>query len=119
MSARRQMSRVGDLLGGVAEELGIDDQLRLARQMAAWQRLVEELVPAASDASRLLSIQPPALVVSASSPIVAQELRLRQADLLAAFGRSRDGVHLLELRIVIRPPTDGSSPTGGSSPTRR
>ena len=104
---------------GLAAELGIDGQLRLSRQMAAWQRLVEELVPAASGASQLLSIQPPALVVSAASPMIAQELRLRQAALLDAFGRSPEGIHLLELRVVVRPPTDIPPPPAGPSQTRR
>ena len=98
------MRRVGDMLGDVAAGLGIADELRRARQMAAWQRLVEELVPAASGATQLLSIQPPALVVSAASPVVAQELRLRQAQLLAAFAQAPDGVRLLELRVALRPP---------------
>ena len=104
MSPRRPMKRVGDMLGEVAAQLGIDGELRQARQMAAWQRLVEELVPAASGESRLLSLQPPALVVSATHPTVAQELRLRQAELLAAFARAPEGERLLELRVVIRPP---------------
>jgi hypothetical protein len=101
---RREMPRrVGDVLPGVAAELGIDAELRLARQMATWERIVEERVPAASGASTMLAVQPPTLVVSARSPIVAQELRLRQHDLLAAFTQAPDGQHLLELRVVIRP----------------
>lgn len=102
------MRRVGDVLSEVAGVLGVDGELRLARQMTAWQRLVEELVPAAAGSSRLLSVQPPALVVSAATPIVAQELRLRQAQLLAAFGRAPEGAHLLELRVVVRPPGAGA-----------
>lgn len=98
------MKRLSELLGGVAADLGIEDELRLARQMAAWGRLVEELVPAASGTSRLLSIQPPALVVSAATPQVGQELRLRQADLLTAFAQAPEGQRLLELRVVVRPP---------------
>jgi hypothetical protein len=70
--------------------------------MSAWQRIVEERVPAASGASQLLALQPPALVVSAASPIVAQELRLRQAELLAAFAQAPDGARMIELRVVIR-----------------
>jgi hypothetical protein len=63
---------------------------------------VAELVPAAAGDSELLSIQPPALVVSAASPIVGQELRLRAASLLEAFASSPDGVWLIELRVVGR-----------------
>lgn len=108
MKPRREMRRVGDLLGAVAAEMGIDEQLREARRITAWKRLVEELLPAASDRSVLLAVQPPALVVSAPDGLVAQELRLRQADLLSAFARLPDGVRLFELRVVVRPP--GHSP---------
>jgi hypothetical protein len=41
--------------------------------------------------------------VSATDNLVAQELMLRQAELLAAFARLPEGVHLLELRVVMRP----------------
>jgi hypothetical protein len=95
------MRRVGDVLPGVASELGIDRELKMARQMAAWQRIVAERVPAAGT-SVLLAVQPPAVVVSAASPIVAQELRLRQGGLLEAFAQAPDGQRLLELRVVIR-----------------
>jgi hypothetical protein len=96
------MKRVGDVLPGVAADLGIDRELRRARQMATWQRIVEERVPRATGASTLLSLQPPALVVSATSPIVAQELRLRQTELLDAFAQAPDGQKVIELRVVIR-----------------
>jgi hypothetical protein len=96
------MRRVGDVLSGVATELGIDRELKLARQMAAWERIVAERVPAAAGTSDLLSVQAPAIVVSAPSPIVAQELRLRQSELLQAFAQAPEGQRLLELRIVIR-----------------
>jgi hypothetical protein len=110
MTPKRPMRRVGDLLPKVAETLGIEGELRLARQMSAWERLVEEHLPGARGSSRLLAVQPPALVVSASDNIVAQELRLRQAQLLAAFERLPDGAHLIELRVVVRPPGRAFSP---------
>src|SRR3954469_7905448 len=103
MTGKRPMKRVGDMLPKVAADIGIENELRLARQMSAWERLVEEHLPAARGASKLLSLQPPALVVSASDNVVAQELRLRQAQLLDAFERMPDGVRLIELRVVVRP----------------
>ena len=111
MAAKRYPTRVGDALPKVAAEIGIEQELRLARQMAAWERLVEEHVPAARATSKLLAVQPPALVVSATDNFVAQELRLRQMTLLAEFARVPDGAHLLELRIVVRP-------AGRAFPTR-
>lgn len=99
------------MLPKVAADIGIEKELRLARQMTAWERLVEEHLPAASGATKLLSVQPPALVVSATDGLVAQELRLRQTELLAAFGRLPEGAHLFELRVVVRP-------AGRASPSR-
>lgn len=96
------MRRLGDVLPRVASELGIEEELRRSRQMAAWRRLAAELVPGAADASQLLAVQPPVLVVSARTPALAQELRLRQTDLLAAFARAPEGARLLELRVVVR-----------------
>lgn len=102
-SVRRQPRRVGDLLPSVTAGLGLERELRAARQMAAWERLVAELVPAAAGSTRMLGVQAPALLVTAGGTAVAQELRLRQHELLAAFAASPDGEHLLELRISVRP----------------
>jgi hypothetical protein len=103
MTPKRPMRRVGDMLPKIAADIGIEKELRLARQMSAWERLVEEHLPAARGASKLIGVEVPALVVSASDSMVAQELRLRQSELLAAFARVPDGEHMLELRVVVRP----------------
>jgi hypothetical protein len=95
------MRRLSDLLPEIALRLGLDQELRLSRAMASWERLVQELVPAAAGATSVLEIRPPTLVVSASDPIVAQELRLRAEDLLAAFATAPGGLRLLELRPVV------------------
>lgn len=100
---RRPVRRVGELLPGIAQRLGLEEELRLARAMSSWQLLVEERVPAAAG-SRILEIRPPTLVVSAADAATGQELRLRSAELLEAFGSVPGGQHLLELRVVIRHP---------------
>jgi hypothetical protein len=110
------MRRLSDLLPGVAAQLGLDAQLRESQAIASWERLVGELVPAASGASRLLEIRPPQLMVSADDPITAQELRLRSSQLLAAFARAPGGSRLLELRITIRPTHPGGADGGFPSP---
>lgn len=115
---RRPMRRLSDVLPEVAGALGIDAELRRARQIAAWQRLVGELVPVAAG-SQLLAVQPPTLVISAPSPIAAQELRLRSTELLRAFAAAPDGLRLTEMRVVIRAPGEGSSgPDGAPGPRR-
>ncbi len=109
------MRRLSDLLPEVALQLGLDDELRLSRAMASWERLVQELVPAAAGATAVLEIRPPTLVVSASDQIVAQELRLRADDLLAAFATAPGGLRLLDLRPVVsrRAAGPGAPGTGG------
>ena len=101
------MRRVGDLLPTAAATLGLEEELRFARAMAGWQRLVAELVPAAAGRTRLIAVRPGELVVSASEGIVAQELRLRSGELLAAFATVPGGARVPDLRVVIRP---GGSP---------
>ena len=98
------------MLPELAAAIGIEDELRFARQMSAWERLVEEHLPAARGASQLLAVQPPALVVSASDNVVAQELLLRQHQLLGAFARLPDGMRLLELRVSVRPTGRAADP---------
>jgi predicted nucleic acid-binding Zn ribbon protein len=108
------MRRLADVLPDIASQLGLEDELRLSRAIASWERLVGELVPVAAGTSQLLALQPPTLVVSASSPIVAQELRLRSRELLAAFAAAPGGTRLVELRVVIRPPTVPGGASGAA-----
>jgi hypothetical protein len=97
------MRRIGDLLPTTAATLGLEEELRFARAMAGWERLVAELVPAAAGRTRLLAMHPAELVVSATEGIVAQELRLRSGELLAAFATVPGGARVPDLRVVIRP----------------
>ena len=108
-SRRRPAKRVGELLPGIAQQLGFEEELRAARAMASWQRLVEEQVPGGSGTSRLLEIRPPSLFVSAEDASTAQELRLRSDELLDAFASAPGGQRLLELHVVVRRPPQGAS----------
>ena len=105
MSTRkRRVHRIGDLLPGLASQLGLEQELQAARAMSSWERIVEEMVPAAAGASRLLEVRPPVLYVSAADAPTGQELRLRSVDLLDAFATAPGGTHLLELNVVVRSP---------------
>jgi predicted nucleic acid-binding Zn ribbon protein len=100
---RSRPRRVGDVLADVAGQLGLEDELRLARAMATWARLVEERVPAAAGTSRVLELRPPVLVVACDDPSSGQEMHLRATELLEAFAAAPGGMRLLELRVVVRP----------------
>ena len=77
--------------------------------MSSWQRIVEEQVPAAAGASRLLEIRPPVLIVAADDASTGQELRLRSTELLDAFASAPGGQRLLELHVLVKRPGSGSS----------
>jgi hypothetical protein len=98
---RRPMTRIGDLLPDAARGLGLEDELRLARAIATFEAIVAERIPAAAGACRVVRIEGPAIVVEAAAPIVAQELRLRSTELLAAFTASPAGGGIGNLRIVV------------------
>ena len=100
-SRRRPMVRIGDLLPDAARGLGLEDELRLSRAMATFEGLVGERVPAAAGACRVVRIDGFALVVEADAPIVAQELRLRGPELLAAFAATPAGIGARELRVTV------------------
>ena len=95
------MVRLGDLLPDAARGLGLEDELRLARAMATFERLVAERVPAAAGACRVIRIDGFVVVAEADAPIVAQELRLRGPELLAAFGATPAGFGARELRVIV------------------
>jgi hypothetical protein len=86
----------------MASALGLEDEFRLARAMASWQRLVEERVPAAAGATEVLEIGHGTIVVGAREPIVAQEIRMRAAELLEGFRTTPGGLTVRELKVVVR-----------------
>jgi hypothetical protein len=96
------MTRIGDLLPDAARGLGLEDELRLSRAMATFEALVAERVPPAAGACRVIRIDGFALIVEADVPIVAQELRLRAVELLAAFAAAPAGIGARELRVHVR-----------------
>ena len=64
-------SRIGDLLPEAARQLGLEEELRLARAMTTWDALVAERVPAAAGLPPRRARRPVALIVEADAPIVA------------------------------------------------
>jgi len=109
VSRKRPVHRLADLLPGLATQLGLDQELQAARAVSSWTRIVEELVPPATGASRLLEIRPPALIVSADDAPTGQELRLHSAELLHAFASAPGGQRLRDLQVVVRRPSAGDS----------
>ena len=99
---RRPMTRIGELMPAAARALGLEDELRLSRAIATFEAIVAERVPAAAGACRVIRLDGFDVVVEADAPIVAQELRLRSGELLAAFAASPAGVGARALRVHVR-----------------
>ncbi len=99
---RRRMVRIGELLPDAARQLGLEEELRRSRATATFDAIVAELVPAAHGACRALSVDGASLVVAADAPIVAQELRLHERELVAAFRAAPGGAPVARLRVVGR-----------------
>jgi len=97
------MVRLGDLLPDAARGLGLEDELRLSRAMRTFERIVAERVPAASGACRIARIDGFTIIVEADAPIVAQEVRLRGPELLAAFASAPAGFRATDLRVIVGP----------------
>ncbi len=99
---KRPMRRIGELIPDAARALGLEDELRLARAIATFESIVAERVPAAAGACRVIRLEGFAIDVEADAPIVAQELRLRGAELLTTFTSAPGGVGVRELRVHVR-----------------
>ena len=99
---RRPMIRLGELIPDAARALGLEDELRLSRAGATFEALVAERVPAAAGACRVVRLDGTTLDVEADAPIVAQELRLRATELLAAFAAAPGGVGARQIRVHVR-----------------
>jgi predicted nucleic acid-binding Zn ribbon protein len=97
----RGLERLADLLPRAAREYGLEDQLDQARAAAAWERIVAERVPAAVGACRLVGLRQGVATIEIDMPIVAQEIRLRSPQLLAAL-RSAVRTPVLQLQLITR-----------------
>jgi hypothetical protein len=97
----RGMERLADLLPQAAREFGLEDQLEEAKAAAAWLLLVQERVPAAAGSCRLVGLSQGIATIQADEPIVAQEIRLRSQELLAAL-RGAVRAPVRQLRVTTR-----------------
>jgi len=98
---RRPMERLGELLPKTARRLGLDEPLELAAAMTAWQHIIAERVPEADGSCRLVSLGQGVAIVETDASIVAQEVRLRSPELLAAL-RAEVPIPIRQLRITLR-----------------
>jgi len=96
-----RMERLADLLPRIAREHGLEEQLDQARAAVAWDRIVADRVPAAVGACRLVDLRQDVATIEIDMPIVAQEIRLRTPELLAAL-RAAVRTPVRQLRLTTR-----------------
>lgn len=99
--APRGMERLADLLPRIAREHGLEEQLDQARAAVAWDRIVADRVPPAVGACRLVDLRQDVATIEVDMPIVAQEIRLRTPELLAAL-RAAVRTPIRQLRLTTR-----------------
>ena len=97
----RGLERLGDLLPRTAREHGLEEPLEQALAAVAWDAVVAERVPAAVGSCRLVALERGVATVETDLPIVAQELRLRSPELLAAL-RARVRTPIASLHLTAR-----------------
>jgi hypothetical protein len=81
--------------------MGLSEELTLARLMATWNVVVAEHLPGASGGSRVAALDGRTLVIEADHPLIGQEIRLREPDLVSALRATpgRPVVDRLRIRI--------------------
>ena len=100
---RRPMRRIGDLIPDAARGARARGRAPAGagdRDVRGARRRARARPPPARAGSS--GIEGFALDVEADAPIVAQELRLRASELLAAFAAAPGGVGVRELRVHVR-----------------
>jgi hypothetical protein len=95
------MERIADLLPNAARQYGLEDQLEQARAASAWLSVIEERIPAATGSCRLVDLNQGVATIETDEPIVAQEVRLRSLELLAAL-RATARTPVRQLRVTTR-----------------
>ena len=97
----RGMERLADLLPQTVRQFGLEDQFEQAGAAAAWLRVIEKRVPEAAGSCRLSSLGHGIATIETDSAIVAQEIRLRTPELLAAL-RASIPTPIRQIRVTIR-----------------
>ena len=97
----RGMERLADLLPHTARQYGLEEQLEQARVASAWLAVIAERIPQAAGACRLIGLDQDVATIEADEAIVAQEVRLRSLELLAAL-RATARTPIRQLRVTTR-----------------
>jgi len=88
-----------EVLRRTARTLGLEPALHLAEVRATWPDVVG---PALAAATTPRTLRGHLLLVSADHPLAAQEVRLREAEILGRLRERYPGADLRQVRVVVR-----------------
>lgn len=82
--------------------LGIRRDVARASAVAAWREVAREAIGVDAERTRALRVEAGTIVVAVPSPVLAQELRLRTGELVAALAEHAPEAGVRDVRFVPR-----------------
>lgn len=99
------MRPIGEAVRAALRALGIARGVARAAAVSAWSAAASDAVgDEAAGRTRALRVDGDAIVVAVSSPVVAQELRLRSGELVEALARRAPESGVRRIRFVAGEP---------------
>lgn len=96
------MRPIADALRRTLRSLGIGGAVARAGAIEAWPDAARACIGDAAARTRALRVEGSTLVVTVTSPVLAQELRLRGNDLLAELAQRSPDAGVTAVRFVPR-----------------
>lgn len=93
------LTAVRDILRQAARTLGLEPAVYLVRAREVWPQMVGGTLAGATE---VRSVRGGVVMVAATHPLVAQEVRLRREEILAGLSQRVPEAGLRELRVIIR-----------------
>jgi hypothetical protein len=93
---------IGEVLDATLEALGLRRSVARANAVLVWPAAAGTVLGREAVRTRALRVEGTTMVVAVESPVLAQELRLRQGDLLCELARLAPDGRVRALRFVPR-----------------
>lgn len=94
------MRPLAETLRETLRSLGIGGAVARAGAVSAWPAVAAQVLGADGARTRALRVEGDTIVVAVASPILAQELRLRAADVVALLARAAPDAGVRSVRFV-------------------
>ncbi len=94
------MRSLAESLQATLTLLGIRGGVARAAAVAAWRDVAREAIGADAGRTRALRVEAGTIVVAVPSPVLAQELRLRTGELVAALAERAPEAGVRDVRFV-------------------